>query len=146
MTRFEDLNYLVSSEHYKDCYCFANFLAGELAKYLGCDRNQVGFVSERLPMSAPSEVLFSDPQKFHRGFLYATIAINLPNEIYRGSNMRADIRLRKVQDNFLVQIRYKIHEPHYLRRENTEALRAFCKSLFDEFISTEYWGALPSQL
>jgi len=139
MTRYEELAYLISSEHHEECCAFANFLADELAQYLECDRNQVGFVYEKLPNTAPSEVLFSDPEKFHHGFLYVTIAIKLPNESSKGSNVRADIRLRKVQDDFLVQIRYKIHEPHYLRRENTEALRAFCKSLFDEFISTEYW-------
>jgi hypothetical protein len=67
------------------------------------------------------------------------ITIILPNERFLGSQVRAIVRLRKIQDSFHVQIDHGMRKPHLLCREGRGALHAFYESLLDSFISTEIW-------
>ena len=139
MTRYEELAYLFGDDHLKECCDFANFLAGGLAEFLGCERDNIGFVSKHLPDTAPftqCELFVADKWQ---GFIYTTIAVKLPNEPILGDQVRAVVRLRKIQDSFHVQIDHGERKPHLLHQTDREALHAFYESLYDSFISTETW-------
>jgi hypothetical protein len=141
MTRYEELAYLFGDVHLKECCDFANFLAGGLAEFLGCGRDQINFVKKKSSIDdyyrCPECIV--DIVDKHQGFVYVTIAIVLPDERLLGSQVRSLIRLRKVQDGFQVQIEYISSEPHILRQEDREALHIFYESLFNSFINTDPW-------
>jgi hypothetical protein len=142
MTRYEELAYLYGDDHLMECCGFANFLAGGLAEYLGCERSKITFVKKKSSTddsyNSYQESIIDIVDK-HQGFVYMTIAIILPDERLLGSQVRSLIRLRKVQDEFQVQIEYRYSEPHILRREDREALHIFYESLFNSFINTDTW-------
>jgi hypothetical protein len=141
MTRYEELTYLFGDAHLKECCDFANFLAGGLAEYLGCERDQIGFVSKQLPDTAPLTQCDPAVADKWQGFIYTTIAVKLPNEPILGDQVRAVVRLRKIQDSFHVQIDHGMRQPHLLHQTDREALHTFYESLFDSFISMENWEA-----
>jgi hypothetical protein len=142
MTRYEELAYLFSNEHFDACCDFANFLADELAIYLECDRNKIGFDDKNSSGNAPFLQCNAAIVEKCSGFVYLTIAIILPNEPSLGSQVRSIVRLQKIQDSFRVQIKHGIRESHILRREDREALHTFYESLFNSFINPEIWEAL----
>ena len=139
MTKYEELTYLYGDDHLKECCGFANVLADGLAEYLGCERDKIGFVSKKLPDTEP----FTQCNPFvagkWKGFIYTTIAVKLPNEPILGDQVRAVVRLRKIQDSFHVQIDHGMRQPHLLHQTDREALHTFYESLFNSFINTDTW-------
>jgi hypothetical protein len=98
--------------------------------------------SSELPDTAPLTQCAPTVADKWKGFIYTTIAVKLPNEPILGDQVRAVVRLRKIQDSFHVQIDHGMRQPHLLHQEDREALHTFYESLFDSFISMETWETL----
>lgn len=131
MTKYEELLYLYSPEHKKECCGFANFLAEELSNYMECSRDKIRFKYPSSKSTCP-DCNESTIKEVKNGFVCMTIIVKLKDEKRTYPNVIAGIGLQKVNDGFLARIDC-VRDTYLLSKEDDTKLTEFCDILFNVF-------------
>ena len=135
MTKYEELVYLQSAEHKKECCGFANFLAEAVTNYLECSREDIVFTvffPETRTIGASRDCTEATIKETEKGFVWVTMEVAIKDEKTVYPSVSADIYLQKLQDGFLIRID-RLLKTHFLSEEDAIAMSEFCATLFNFF-------------